>query len=148
MSDTENPAKTQQSKEYASLALRISAGFCLAFWIFWDSQTTKVSSELTRDAFWIFPYVFLIVHPTRWRGVALGIALGFPLAAALLADFANGFARGREAHALYLVFACANLLLLSIAIRSWIAVRKSIRAALLLSFAATSFVYVWIIVSF
>lgn len=147
MSGIQNAVSTPLEKEYGDLALRISAAFCLAFRIFWESRTGKISSELTRNAFWVFPYILVVVHPRRWRDALLGVALGFPSAAALLAVLVSGFARSKEAHVPYLAFPYANLLMVSIAIRSWLAERKSIRAGLILGFAIASFAYMWVVVS-
>ncbi|HEY2393705.1 MAG TPA: hypothetical protein VGK22_21205 [Candidatus Angelobacter sp.] len=109
--------------------------------LFWDGTTGRISAEPVPDMLFVFPYLLLVAQPARWRNALLGVGLGFPLAAVLLADFANGFARGREAHTPYLSFACANLLLLLIVLRSWIAARNSARPGLIFGFAAGGFAY-------
>jgi len=88
-----------------------------------------------------------MIHPERWREVSLGVAVGFSLAVALLADFANGFVPGWEAKIPYLAFALANMLLLLISVRCWMAARKSVRAGLISVSALASFAYLWIVVS-
>jgi hypothetical protein len=145
MSDTQNTAKTQQSKEYASLALRISAGFCLAFGLFWSWQIDKFSSWIGQTILHLTPYFFVAVHPRRWRAPTIGISLGISLAAAFLAVMASGFAHSREAHVPYLAFAYANLLLFFIALTAVITVRKSVKPMLVTAFVLTGFAYMWMV---
>ena len=147
MSDVAGSARSLGRGEYAALALRISAAFCLAFWILWDSRTRRIALEMPRQVFFLLPYILLMIHPERWREVSLGVAVGFSLAVALLADFANGFVPGWEAKIPYLAFALANMLLLLISVRCWMAARKSVRAGLISVSALASFAYLWIVVS-
>lgn len=146
MSDIESAASSNQWG-YGAFTLRLSAAFCLLFWLFWGGQSQQISAELTRSAFFVSPYFLLMIHPPRWRDVLLGVAVGFSLATALLAELVNGFVRTREAKTVFLTFAAANFLLLFVSLRCWAAARKNVKGWLVLVFAMASFTYLWIVIS-
>jgi hypothetical protein len=148
MSDTERTSEIAHSWGYAAIALRISAAFCPAFEFFWGWQIDKFFSPIGQTILYVTPYLFVIVHPRRWRAPTIGISLGISLEAAFVAVMASGFARTREAHVPYLAFAYANVLFFLVALRAAIAARKSVKPKLVTAFVLIGFAYMWVVATF
>lgn len=125
------------------LALRLSAGFCVALGAFFDWEIHQLQTyHDSKTVVCYLPYFLIVVHPGRWRIFAVGVSLGTPVGAAILSALASGFARTPEAHIPYQCFAAANLLISAVAFHECLRSRLFGRR-LLWAFALAGFIFIW-----
>ncbi len=131
-----------------ALALRLSAGFCMALGAFFDWEVSRLQPhyDLGTIASYL-PYFFIVIHPRKLRILVVGLSLGFPFAAAMLTTLASGLARTPEAHVPFLCFAAANLLTSAVAFRECLRLRLLGRG-LLWAFALAGIIYIWVCAAF